>query len=309
MSAIPDACATRRGPIRLRFAALILLTIALIPACASRIAPTPENTPSRVLFVGNSLTYVGNTPAIYAALVKANGHPVTADMIVRGGATLTQRVADGSVAAALETGEYTALVLQERGGDLMCAFGPASCVESRAALKLLAGLGRQHGVSVILLGSYQPHPWSSLITALAAAPSGRPPSTGSHGPGWDSSPQAWDPFSPESTGECRRTRRQRPRSSRLQEKRLTQSPISSRAPPSPPVTSPDPPNTSSKQSKTGRKKAILRFDDLREVSRHIVRRLRRLPRTITRRHRTTLKARARFRRTSFHVFEDLRAVS
>lgn len=171
MSAIPDACATRRGPIRLRFAALILLAIALIPACVSRIAPTSENTSARVLFVGNSLTYVGNTPAIYAALAKANGHPVTADMIVRGGATLTQRVADGSVAAALETGEYTALVLQERGGDLMCAFGPASCVESRAALKVLAGLGRQHGVSVILLGSYQPHPAASreLVDAEAAA--------------------------------------------------------------------------------------------------------------------------------------------
>ena len=82
-------------------------------------------------------------------------------MIVKGGATLTQRVADGSVANALKTRKYAALVLQERGGDLMCSFGPDSCVESREAIKVLASLAKEQGVVVVLLGSYQPHPIAS----------------------------------------------------------------------------------------------------------------------------------------------------
>ncbi len=82
-------------------------------------------------------------------------------MIVQGGATLTQRVADGSVANALKKRKYTALVLQERGGDLMCSFGPDSCIESRKAIGVLASLAKEQGVVVVLLGSYQPHPIAS----------------------------------------------------------------------------------------------------------------------------------------------------
>ena len=103
---------------------------------------------------------------------------MASDMIVRGGATLTQRVSDGSVARALEEKRYTALVLQERGGDLMCSFGPDSCVQSRQAIKALAALAREKGVSVVLLGTYQTAPAASqsLIQeeSSAAAEAGIP---------------------------------------------------------------------------------------------------------------------------------------
>src|SRR6056297_941890 len=87
-----------------------------------RQTPAPSN-PDRVLFVGNSLTYYGNVPAIFSALAEASGKPVTSDMIVVGGAELTERVADGTVARALDERRYTALVLQERGGALIGSFG------------------------------------------------------------------------------------------------------------------------------------------------------------------------------------------
>lgn len=117
--------------------------------------------PQRVLFVGNSLTYVGNLPAVYSELAVDNGNVVSSDMIVRGGATLSERVADGSVARALESSRYTTVVLQERGGDLMCAFGPDSCIDSRAAIKALAAVAREHGANAILLGTYQADPRAS----------------------------------------------------------------------------------------------------------------------------------------------------
>lgn len=141
------------------FGTLLLSAVVLCASCATR--PSPGE-PDRVLFVGNSLLYVGNVPAVYSALASANGHPVASDMIVRGGATLSERVADGSVERALDEHRYTALVLQERGGDLLCSLGPESCSDSRKAIVALAEMARERDVRVVLLGSYQSLPHASL---------------------------------------------------------------------------------------------------------------------------------------------------
>ncbi len=158
-----------------KFAFLALPILLICGSCGALTSPKPAD---RVLFVGNSLTYVGNVPAVFSALAEANGNPIASDMIVKGGATLTQRVSDGSVARALDEHKYTGLVLQERGGDLMCSFGPDSCVQSRDALKALAALAKENGVHVVLLGTYQPHPAASqrLIKeeSSAAAEAGIP---------------------------------------------------------------------------------------------------------------------------------------
>lgn len=137
------------------FALPLLLTLL---SCGTVDQP-PQS--AKVLFVGNSLTYVGNVPAVYRALAQANGHESPSDMIVRGGATLSQRVGDGSVARALEEGKYTHLVIQERGGDLMCSFGSDACTQAREAVLALADIGRQNGAAVLLLGTYQPDPSAS----------------------------------------------------------------------------------------------------------------------------------------------------
>ena len=157
---------------------LALLALPILLICASCSGLTSPTQTDRVLFVGNSLTYVGNVPAVFSALAEDNGRPIASDMIVRGGATLSQRVSDGSVARALDEKRYTALVLQERGGDLMCSFGPDSCIQSRRAIKALAALAKERHVFVVLLGTYQPHPTASqrLIKeeSSAAAEAGIP---------------------------------------------------------------------------------------------------------------------------------------
>lgn len=146
---------------------IIILVLISIPCRAAN----PPESQQFVLFVGNSLTYVGNTPAVFDALAAANGKSAESDMIVQGGATLAQRVNDGSVARALETKRYDAVVLQERGGDLLCSFGPASCLESRKAIKSLASLAADSGTKAYLLGSYQGNPSASqaLVSAESAA--------------------------------------------------------------------------------------------------------------------------------------------
>lgn len=109
----------------------------------------------QVLFVGNSLTYVNNLPAVFAALSQSNGHTVHTDILVKGGATLTQWLDSGAVGKALAAGHYDYVVLQERGGDFTCGFGPQVCVDARHALQALSAAVRAAGARPMLLGTYQ----------------------------------------------------------------------------------------------------------------------------------------------------------
>ena len=111
---------------------------------------------TQILFVGNSLTYVGNLPAVFKALAMQNGKPVETAMIVKGGATLTQWHDTGAVRRALATRRYDYAILQERGNDFACGFGPKVCKDSRGSLRALARTVRARGVKPILLGTYEP---------------------------------------------------------------------------------------------------------------------------------------------------------
>lgn len=131
---------------------VIFFAAALCAACAS--VPQAQD-PVRVLFVGNSLTYAGNLPAVVDAFAATNGQLVQSDMIAKGGATLTQHLTDGSVESALLDKRYDYVVLQERGGDFICSFGPLSCQDAEASLAQLTRLAEAHKAEVILLGTYQ----------------------------------------------------------------------------------------------------------------------------------------------------------
>lgn len=128
----------------------LLALLLCVPCSAKRLRAQPEG----VLFVGNSLTYVGNLPAVFSALARANGHDVRSYMIVQPGGTLSERVADGTVPGALRQCGCRILVLQERGGDLFGSFGPDALAQSKRAVTALARAGRERGARVVLLGTY-----------------------------------------------------------------------------------------------------------------------------------------------------------
>jgi hypothetical protein len=148
---------------------LLSIIIAIASLCASCVSDKQAQSPIRLLFVGNSLTYVGNLPAVLDALAASNKKSLQSDMIVKGGATLTERVADGSVERALAANPYDYVVLQERGGDTICAFGPTSCQDADASLSALAHIVAAHGAKPILLGTYQAMP--QVSTELVGAES------------------------------------------------------------------------------------------------------------------------------------------
>ena len=151
----------------MRLVQLLILFVSVL--CCSCTSPTLPDQAPRILFVGNSLTYVGNTPAVFSALSAKGDHPVVTEMIVEGGATLSQRLKDGSVARALSEQHYSTVILQERGGDLLCSFGPSSCGESEKAITTLSALAKSNGAKAVLLGTYQSMP--RMSTALVEAES------------------------------------------------------------------------------------------------------------------------------------------
>lgn len=152
-----------------RFSISIILLVAI--GCTSCLHAKPAPDFVRVLFVGNSLVYVGNLPAVFDALATANGRKIQSDMLVKGGASLSDRVADGSVERALATKHYDYVVLQERGGDMLCGFGPSSCKNAVTSLGILADSALRHSAKPTLLGTYQdlPEASASLVQAEESA--------------------------------------------------------------------------------------------------------------------------------------------
>ncbi len=68
----------------------------------------------RVLFIGNSYTYVNNLPGLVMALSAGEAKPLDAEMVVEGGATLDQLWAEGDALAAIRRGNWDYVVLQEQ---------------------------------------------------------------------------------------------------------------------------------------------------------------------------------------------------
>lgn len=107
---------------RIRVAALLVATASLPPAGAE--VPTP---PRRVLFVGNSLTYVNDLPGMVAALSRRGGETpaLATEAVVFGNVSLEDHWARKQALRAIERGGWSHVVLQQ---------GPSSLPENRAML-------------------------------------------------------------------------------------------------------------------------------------------------------------------------------
>lgn len=140
-------------------------------------------TEQRVLFVGNSLTYVNSLPAIFELTAQAQpGAPrYRADMYVRPGARLSELAQQPRLNQLLDSGVYQVVVLQERGGDVLCLREPGgtvgdaqqACGRMTAAHLKLAREAREHGARVLYMGTYQSMPAFSQMLVSAEAELGR----------------------------------------------------------------------------------------------------------------------------------------
>jgi hypothetical protein len=101
--------------------ALIVLLIATASCTQARPAPARQ----RILFIGNSYTYVNDLPAVLQQLANASAPgSLEARMVVEGGATLQQHWEKGDALKAIREGGWTWVVLQEQS-----TLGPSPIVD------------------------------------------------------------------------------------------------------------------------------------------------------------------------------------
>lgn len=152
----------------------VLLSTCMLVLLASCASTRTAREAQRVLFVGNSVIYTNNLPAVFERIVDAQSDApeYRVDMFARGGATLTELAQDSRVLDLLASGRYDIVVLQERGGDDLCVLAPAdretaSCQALIDSHVRLARLAREHGARVLYLGTYQLAPGASQALVRA----------------------------------------------------------------------------------------------------------------------------------------------
>jgi hypothetical protein len=137
-----------------------------LPACQF----TPADQCTRVLFLGNSYTYVNDLPSTLARLAASGGHRVETAMIAPGGAFLADHAADPAVGTAIAGTRWTAVVIQEQSER------PASTAEWNLfipAANRLAAMTAGDGARPLLLETWAHRDgWPELhmdYTAMQAA--------------------------------------------------------------------------------------------------------------------------------------------
>ena len=141
-----------------RASALLQMVFAIMVLAFSVVAPAAEP-PRRILFIGNSLTYVNNLPSATASLAPPD---VAVDAFAVPGASLVDDEHNPRVAELLAKGHYTDVVFQERGGDVVCTgagcYDGAEFKNTERASKALADMARAGGAHVYYLGTWQVNP-------------------------------------------------------------------------------------------------------------------------------------------------------
>ena len=106
---------TIRARIRPLAGLLVLAGVLSVAACGGAPGPTcGSGACTRVLFLGNSYTYVNDLPSTFARLAGSAGRPVQVSMVANGGETLAQHVTAPDSQTAIGSQQWTYVVLQEQ---------------------------------------------------------------------------------------------------------------------------------------------------------------------------------------------------
>ncbi len=99
----------------------------------------------KLLFIGNSFTQRNNVPKLLAELAAARGIQVDHELISAGGASLRRHWNGGRAIAAIETGAFDYVVLQEQS-----TLPVKNAARMADNVRLFAELIKQHGAKPVL---------------------------------------------------------------------------------------------------------------------------------------------------------------
>ena len=92
----------------------VLVLVLIVVLCVSCAPPGGDASPTRILFIGNSYTYVNDLPKMFANLSKSGGHRLEVGMEAKGGWTLEDHVKSAETLKTLGSSEWDFVVLQEQ---------------------------------------------------------------------------------------------------------------------------------------------------------------------------------------------------
>src|SRR5512135_2083048 len=98
-----------------RFLLSILLLLVLCSCSfASGCGNTLDRSCTRVLFIGNSYTYVNDLPSTFVQLARSGGHEVEVGVAAPGGWTLADHARSPETLSTLNSAKWDFVVLQEQ---------------------------------------------------------------------------------------------------------------------------------------------------------------------------------------------------
>ncbi len=112
----------------------------------------------RVLFMGNSYTFVNDLPAMFSALAASGGRPVVTGMDAAGGELLQGHAADARALALLRATPWDVVVLQEQS-EVPATEPARSQVMAPAARELVATVRETRAEPVFLATWAHQHGW------------------------------------------------------------------------------------------------------------------------------------------------------
>ncbi|MFI5260051.1 MAG: DUF4886 domain-containing protein [Candidatus Limnocylindrales bacterium] len=106
-----SACSGARAVARL----IAFVSLIVAAGCSGSAGPTCGiGACTRVLFLGDSYTYVNDLPSTFAQLAESAGRPVQVATVANGGETLAQHAASSDDLTEISSGAWTYVVLQEQ---------------------------------------------------------------------------------------------------------------------------------------------------------------------------------------------------
>lgn len=114
----------------------------------------------RILFVGNSLTYYNDVPAMVDAIYSALGQhqQIDTEMLAQGGYSLADHLDKGVLKSVLAGSSYDVVVLQDFGGWPLCSKDIDGCAPTPGPLAKAVALVRSFGARPIWYSTYQSNP-------------------------------------------------------------------------------------------------------------------------------------------------------
>ena len=148
----------------------ILSVISLIVVISGCAHSEKSETNLKILFVGNSLTYYNDVPAmvatLYSAATQIDG--IETEMLAQGGYSIEKHLATGVLETILAESTYSVVVLQDFGGWPLCSPNIGACSSTNEPLSNAVDLVRSYGARPIWYSTYHQQPgfqWDLSIEA------------------------------------------------------------------------------------------------------------------------------------------------